>query len=241
MLQVNQLTGFGVGGSGYPPGTVSAAYITGGTSITSSTSLVSSSFTGTSGRLLVPVCAADNNGTAGAHSFAGMALATGGSGQATLLEDAYDPGAAAAGAGLAVYSVLQTAGGSNTATINFSPATLAKALSVFQAYHSGGAPVSATVSTPSGGTGTAPNVTVSALAGDVLVGVMAVEARTSTTADAAWGSLLNAFADTGTAGTSMVLTHQIRAISADGSYTWAPTFGASRDYMAAIITFRASP
>lgn len=248
MLQVNQLCGFGVGGSAYAAGSIA---VTGGdtsNSVTSGTTLARA-FTGTEGRLLVAVVAADNNGTNGVHSFAGLTLASGGSGGATVIQDAYDPGAAAAGAGLAVYTILQTVSGANTATITFSPSTTAKAIYVFEVYHSGGAPVTAVAESHNGATGTTPSVTVSALAGDLLLGVMAVEARTGSTADAApWGTLsygngliLNAIADTTVAGTSMVVSVQDRAISADGSYTWAPTLSASRDYMAGIVTFRASP
>jgi hypothetical protein len=245
MLQVNQLCGFGVGASGYPPGTISKTLGAGQGNATSGTTYAVN-FNGVSGRTLVVVVAADNNGVNGVSSFAGITVATGGVNQQTVLEAVYDPGAAGAGAGLAVYTFDETYTGVNTVTINFSPATVAKAVVLWGVSHTGGAPVSAVASNTAGGTGTAPSVTLTGvLAGDLLIGCQSTEARTASTTDAAWGTSFvadyySATGDSGTAATSMQLDTQLRTASAGGSYTFAPTLGTSRDYIAGIVAIRAA-
>lgn len=247
MLQVNQLCGFGVGGgSAYGAGSITYTdpeTFGLNTSITSSTTLTCN-FTGTAGRLLVAVVAADNNGVNGAHSFAGLTLASGGINGATKIQDAYDPGAAAAGAGLAVYTIEQTVSGANTATITFSPATTSKAVQLFEVWHTGGAPVTAVTETHNGANAVNFSATATGvLNGDFLLAVASLEARTGLTphGGAGWSRQYECVADTGTAATSMLLQTQAKTVAADGSYSYLPTTSVYRDGMVGIVTFRASP
>ena len=205
-------------------------------STTSSATLSTSAFIQTwSNPDLIVVCvAADNNGTNGAASISSVSDSKGHTYTQRQIQN-QDPGAAAAGATVAIYTAVATTGLTNgdTITVNFSPNTAAKAMYVwrvsaasteFVKYVTAGGAVGATAN---------PTVTtVSITSGNAMIGALASESNVTPTADTdttggSWAGHTNATANTGTAATSMNVHTGYKITTATGTQTWNQTLVAN--------------
>lgn len=200
-------------------------------------------------RILV-VSAVDNSGTNGASAFSSQDFS--GSTATMVLEGSRysalnDPGAANAGVDLLCALYKCTASGTASfISSSYSVAPAAKAAAVFLLR---GIPAVATaaitgfVSTNGVAATSATSPTLSTAPGDLVVGVGAVEARTGITSDASaeWLNTTDIIvADTGTAGTSMVLVAQYYKETAASTRDYTVTANAARDMIAAIFSIRAT-
>ena len=235
------------------PGALAMAEVDGASSTSSGATLsTSGTVTASIGDMLVAVVSADNNGTAGVSSISGIS-ATGGNAWTNQVTINRTPGAAAAdGATVAFYtSTITSALASATVTVNFSPSTTAKAVSISRVQPSSASCVTIVGVDTVGATGslTSPTYTTPSItSGDTVVAGLAVEDRFNTSAgdsdttNGNWSTLVARFADTGTATTSMGLAEQHKTVTATGTQSWTVTGpGAARDFAATSITLRAGP
>ncbi len=244
MLQINHLTGFGVGGG--EAEAVLANHLGGGSSTSAGqvvASLVASTTVGRRGLLL---SAGDNAGTNGASCYEYSYYANNIPQTATgHIHVTNDPGAASAGVTLAAASAISQlasqAIGSRWA--NGVTATC-KCVVAVEVYTASGAGVSVVESGSNTGTGTNPSITTTGplYTGDLMVAFVAQEARTvPSTPDAGFTTTQSAIADTTVAGTSVVISYQTFTATADlASKTYSVTLGASRDYAVGYVLLRAS-
>lgn len=214
-------------------------------STTSTTTLAAVGYAVSRGDWLACIIAADNAGTNGANSIDTPTDSSGGTWVASAGSPVLqDPGAASAGASVAIYFREVTVSETLWVTANFSPATVSKAFVVLKI-----TPEAHETFTPNTASG---SVTGSLTAGDatllsadtaiydVVIGAYGAETRTTATADSdttngSWTTQIVSKADTTVQGTSITLTTQQKILTAAGdqNYTWA--IGTARD-VAGIIT-----
>jgi hypothetical protein len=181
---------------------------------------------------IVVVISADNNGASGISSLSSVTDAKGNT--YTLLQATYDPGAAAAGQtiGIAFAKITTALILTDQITVNFSPATVAKAAVCYNLRPGIGYVLQSTV-VASGfgagsGTGT-PTITSSSIAlGDCIIAALAVESNAAVTADAdttngSWSAQATATGNTGTVATSSRIATQSKIVTAAGTQTYNPT------------------
>lgn len=158
-----------------------------------------------------------------------------------------DPGAAAAGATVAIYTAVATTGlvNGNTITVNFSPNTTSKAMYVWKV--SAASTEFPKFLTSGGATGNTANPTVttsSITSGDAVIAALASESNVTPTADTdttngSWAGHTNATANTGTAGTSMNVHTGYKITTGTGTQTWNQTLVAN-DWASAYIIIDAA-
>src|SRR5262245_40298634 len=142
------------------------------TSTSSSATLVTgSTITASVGDWLVAIIAADNNGTSGANSLTSVqdSRSNTWTQRALILND---PGAAAAGCTLGIFTAPVTSAlSSGTVTANFNPNTTSKAIEVYRVQPSVGEAVSFVAADATGTTGSSSTptaATVSVTNGDTI-------------------------------------------------------------------------
>ena len=213
---------------------ITISNLTTANSTTSATTLAITGVTAAIGDLLIVVVAADNNGTSGALSMTSSMTDSGGANTYTnRMLGLNDPGAAAAGASLGVWTCPVTSAlSAATITANFSPATTAKCAVVYKVT---GALYSAigTAVTPVNITAHSANA-VSVTSGDCIVGVWGTETNAAPTWDSdttngSWSTAYTAVANAGTATTSMYVGAQYKTVNATGSQTFNVTAAANSD------------
>jgi hypothetical protein len=192
------------------------------------------------GDWLIAQVSADNNGTNGASSISSVQDSSGNTWtQRALINQ--DPGAAAAGATLAVYTCAVTVALVNgTVTANFSPNTTSKSTQVYQAVPGAGEAVqfvaayNTTDASSASSTATHSAPTVSVNNGDTIFGFAAIETNATATGDSdttngSWSTLISRLSDTGTDATSMRGCSQWKTVNATGNQDWACTTVSSKD------------
>lgn len=239
---------YGAGGGG--GGTLTITSLDSATSVTSTATLATgANITASVGDMLVAVVAADNNGTSGANSLTSVQDSSSNTWtqQALIL---YDPGAAAAGATLGVYTApVTSAPTGGTFTANFSPNTTAKALRVYRVQSSTGGVqvINAYTLSDAGSTGTTTThsaPTVSVTDGDTIFGFGAIESNTTMTADSdttngTWSaSGTRTLASGAGDATSMAAMHQFKTVNATGNQDWAQTTAGSEDSARSYLVLR---
>jgi hypothetical protein len=206
-------------------------------STVSGATLAIGSVTAAIGDWLVIAIAADNAGTDGVSSVASVTDSAGNS--YTLRSDTtYDPGAAADGATLAVFTCILTAAlAAGTVTVNFSPNTTACAAIAYRVQPGSGDTIAfRAVGAGSTGNGTAASLTASSVeSGDTLFSFAAHETRTAVTADSdttngTWSAAYADLADTGAFATSMAVSGQFKTVTATGDQVCDWTTGGARDF-----------
>jgi len=187
------------------------------------------------GDVILVCISADNNGASGATSLTSVTDVKGHT--YTLVQATYDPGAAAAGQTLGFgYTKVTTAMiTTDQITVNFSPATTAKAAVVYKLHPNFSIkkirmPASGTGGTFGAGSATGtPTITTSSIsAGNIFVGALAVESNAAVTADAdtsngAWTTQHTATGSTGTAATSSRIAAQGKVVTGTATQTYNPT------------------
>ena len=196
--------------------------------------------------MIVVVVAADNNGTNGAASISSVSDSKGHTYTQRRISN-QDPGAAAAGATVAIYTAVATTGlvNGDTITVNFSPNTAAKAMYIWKVaaastefvkyVNAGGA---------TGATANPTVTTVSITSGDAVIGGLASESNVTPTADTdttngSWAGHTNVTANTGTAATSMNVHTGYKITTGTGTQTWNQTLVAN-DWANAYIILDAA-
>jgi hypothetical protein len=186
------------------------------------------------GDMVVVCIASDNNGTNGADSVTSVTDSK--SHTYTLrAERNNDPGAAAAGASVNIYTTIVTTAmtTSDVVTANFSPNTSSKAMVIWEV--APGAGETPTYVSNGGNTnnGTNPALTSTSIAsGDAVIYALAAESRATLTGDSdttrgSWSTLHTSLADTGTNGTSMRVGSQYKVVNAAGTQAWGTTLNSS--------------
>lgn len=244
-LSVNELNGFGVGGSTCPAGsTLTISDLGNGTSTSSSATVVTgSTITASVGDWLVAIVAADNNGTNGAVSLTSVTDSASNTwSQRALINQ--DPGAAAAGATLGIFTApITSAPSSGTVTANLSPNTTSKAIQVYRAVAPAGCSVAFINADATGTTGASAasaSATVSVTEDDTIFGGVAIEtsapgpAGDADSTNGSWSTAVVRSAGTGTNATSMVALAQFKTVTATGNQTHDATFS-STDWAAAYL------
>lgn len=189
------------------------------------------------GDMLVVVVAADNNGTNGASSLSSVTDSEGNiyTQRTVVLQD---PGAAAAGATLGIYTAAITTELSfATVTINFSPNTALKAAVIYRVSPSAGTVEYRTAGAGSNGLTASPTITATSVAsGDTIIGGLAAETDDGITADSDtsngnWSTQYSALADAGADAATMVVAAQYKTTTATANQTYNPTVtgGVARD------------
>lgn len=182
------------------------------------------------GDMVVVCVSADNNGSGGATSLSSVTDAQGNT-YTQRVNNTQDPGAAAAGQTLGIYTAIVTTALVTTddITVNFSPNTAAKAALVwkvvagateFPKFVAAGSTAAATASPTTGA--------VSVNSGDVIIGALARESNSTVTADADttngnWSTQVSVAGNTGTNATSSQITSQWKVVTATGNQTYNPT------------------
>ncbi len=192
------------------------------------------------GDVLIVMVAADNNGTNGASSVGSCSDNAGGSTN-VYTEDAdilQDPGAAAAGANLVVFTCkVTTALSGNIITVSFSPNTTAKVMDVVRIAPAAGEVLEITTINSSGNVSSTTNHAAgnfTCIAGDIAFGMAAIETNTAVTGDSDtdqgnWSALTSRVANSGSDLTSMGLHYQYKTVGADSIQNWIVTTGAAKD------------
>lgn len=221
-----------------------------GTSTSSSSSLsTGSTVTASVGDMLLAVVAGDNNGTSGAVSLASVQDSGGNTWtQRALINQ--DPGSAAAGATLGIYTAAITSAlSSGTVTANFSPNTAAKALQVYRVQPGAGELVQFIAADATGSTGSTTThaaATVSVNNGDTIFGCAAVEQDAvgvtgdSDTTNGNWSSIISRIANTGSGSSSMLSASQYKTVNATGNQAWSCTTPSAADSARSYLILRAA-
>lgn len=209
-----------------------------GTSTTSTASVATgSTVTASVGDWLVAIVAADNNGTNGAASLTDVQDSQSNTWTQRALINR-DPGAAAAGATLGIFTAAITNPlSAGTVTANFSPNTTAKAIQVYRVQPGVGEAVqfvAADATGSSGSTMTHSAATVSVASGNTIFGGAAIQSGTTTnttgdsdTTNGSWSSVIDRNASLGV-DTSMLCASQYKTVSSTGNQSWAVTTSATR-------------
>jgi hypothetical protein len=191
---------------------------------------------------MVVVCiASDNNGTNGVDSVSSVTDSKSHTYTRRVSQNR-DPGAAAAGASINIYTALVTTAmtTSDVVTTNFSPNTTSKAVVIWEvAPGAGQTPIYVT----NGGTtgDKDPALTSTSIgSGDAVIYAIAAESRATLTGDSdttrgSWSALYTSVADTGTGGTSMRVGSQHKVVNATGTQAWSGTINDCDFALAYII------
>lgn len=230
---------------------ITVANITTATSTTSSSTLATTaSVTAAAGTWLYVALACDNNGTNGDPSVATNSISDSASNTWTnrvLLNN--DPGAAAAGITLAIWTCEVTNALTNgTITISFSPNTTSKTF-VVQRLTPGSGEKVVYVDTGAGATGSsnAPTInSTSVAADDVIFGAIAIEGNDTITGDSdtsngTWSTQYTQVANTGTVLTSVRIATQYKAVTSTSSQTYNVSYTTARDYAINWVEFGTEP
>ena len=164
--------------------------------------------------MVLVVVAADNNGTNGASSTGSVSDSKSNT-WSTVRTQNYDPGVAAAGVTLTMFSTVVTTAltTSDTVTVTFSPDTTSKAMLAWKVVAPSGYKPSLVAADGSGITNTSQNRALTIAVGNTVFGAQGFATNATVTGDTdtfrgAWSSVYSAIADTGTASTSMSLISQ---------------------------------
>jgi len=196
----------------------------------------------------VVVVAGDNNGSAGVASLTTVVDSGASNVYTNRALINYDPGAAAAGATLGIYTCPVTADITNgTITANFSPATVAKAIQVYRVRPATGEVVSFIAADATGVTGSATShaaATVSVTIGDIIFGATAIETNTAVTGDTdttngSWSAVVTRLANvSATDLSSITSSSQYKTVTATGNQDWACTTAAAKDSARSYLVLR---
>jgi hypothetical protein len=196
-----------------------------------------SSVTASVGDWLVVAVAADNNGTLGVSSVSSITDSVGNT--YTLRSDTtYDPGAAAAGATLAIYTAAVTVAlAAGTVTVNLSPDTTSEAVIIYRVqpgteetvtFRAAGPGVTGTdVAAAITATGVLNRNTIFSFAAHETVGAVTGD---SDTTGGTWSAAYTDVANTGTIATSMRVSGQFKTVNATGDQTCDWTTAGTRDF-----------
>lgn len=186
------------------------------------------------GDMLVVCVAADNQGGGGASSISSVTDSKSHTYTSRASQN-NDPGAAAAGATVAIFTAPITTAmtTSDTVTVNFSPNTTAKAAVVWEVV--AGATEFPKYLSNGGTTGNTANpslASTSISSGDAVIYALAAESNATLTGDSDttngnWSTLYTSLANTGTSATSMRVGSQNKVTSATGTQTWNTTLTAA--------------
>jgi hypothetical protein len=216
-----------------------ASTLASGTSTSSTATLATgATVTAAVGDMLVVFCAADNNGASGVSSTTTCVDSDGVNVYTKQAEILRDPGAAAAGATLSIFTCKVTQALSlDTITVNFSPNTTAKAVQVYLVTPGAGEVVDfwsadATGSAGAPTTHSAPQVSVPS--GFIIFAGAAIETNTAITGDSdttngSWTGSQTRLANSGSDLTSMTSFTQFKTATATGNQDWACTTAATKD------------
>lgn len=186
------------------------------------------------GDMVVVCIASDNNGTNGADSVTSVTDSQ--SHTYTLrASQNNDPGAAAAGASVNIYTTLVTTAmtTSDVVTANFSPNTASKAMVIWEVAPGAGETPTYISNGGSTNNGTNPALTSSSItSGDAVVYALAAETAATLTGDSdttrgSWSTLHSSVANTGTSGTSMTVGSQYKVVTGTGTQAWGTTLSTS--------------
>lgn len=215
----------------------------GNSSSSGATVATGSTITASTGDWLVAIVAADNNGTNGATSLSSVTDSSSNSWTQRALAN-QDPGAAAAGATLGIFTApITSAPSSGTVTANFSPATTSKAIQVYRVQPPAGCAViyiDADATGTTGASAASATTTVSVIINDTIFGAVAIETGTpgpsgdADSTNGSWSSALIRAGNTGTNATSMVNLSQYKTATATGNQTHNSTFS-STDWAASYL------
>lgn len=257
-LLISGANGFGVGGNltGFWQSKSAAVLLpltisdsgNGNSTSSGATVATGSTVTAATGDWLVALVAGDNNGTNGAASLSSVSDSQSNTWtQRALITN--DPGAAAAGATIGVFTApITNALASGTVTANFSPNTTFKAIQVYRVQPGAGNQVVFVAADTSGVTTNATthsSNTVSVTSGDTIFGAAGIEDRGTITGDSdttngSWSTIITRLADGGGVGTSMSCSSQYKTVSATANQTWDITTTAGRDSAVTYLILRPS-
>jgi hypothetical protein len=217
--------------------------LTTATGATSTTTKTISSVTANPGDMLVVVVAADNNGSSGAASLQSTMTDSAGNVYTNRVLYNHDPGAAAAGSTLGIWTAdIAKAISAGTITVNFSPATTRMAAVVYRVvpgtyekvnYGSAGA---GAVSTGTTNTITATNVPI----GYTIFGCTSVEntivpaTPDTDTTNGSWSTQYGVASSSGTAASSMSVGSQWKTVTATGNQTYNLTYDGANNRDSAV-------
>lgn len=215
---------------------VNIANVTSGSSSASATT--GATVTASVGDVLAVFCAADNNGTSGVSSTTTCADSDGVNVYTKRAEILQDPGAAAAGVTLTIWtSKITQALSSDTVTVNFSPNTTTKTVTVWRVFPGAGEVVDFWSADTVGSAGSTTNhtaPTVNVPSGFIVFGVAGIETNTAITGDAdstngSWNNTTANIANTGADLGSQNMLIQHKTVSAAGNQDWECTTAAAKD------------
>lgn len=200
------------------------------------------------GDWLVCICAASNDGSGGASPFSANASDNGGLNTFTRrLDVTYDPGAAGAGASLAVWTAPITSALTNdTVNITLTASITEGAIQVYRVRPGAGETVSFISADTTGSTGNASTysaATVSVTNGDIIFGCAAIETDDAITGDTdttngSWSSVITRLHDNGADASTMSCVSQHKTVNATGNQSWAATSSTARDSARSYIILR---
>jgi dynein heavy chain len=200
------------------------------------------------GDMVVVCIASDNNGTNGADSV--LSVTDSRSHTYTVrAEQNNDPGAAAAGASVNIYTTIVTTAmtTSDVVTTNFSPNTASKAMVIWEVAPGAGETPTYVSNGGSTNNGTNPALTSTSIAsGNAVIYALAAETAATLTGDSdttrgSWSALYSSVANTGTNGTSMTVGSQYKVVNAAGTQAWGTTLNTSDWAISYIILNPALP
>ena len=186
------------------------------------------------GDMLVVCIAADNQGSAGAASISSVTDSKSHTYTSRASQN-NDPGAANAGATVAIFVAPITTAmtTSDTVTINFSPNTTSKAAVIWEVV--AGATEFPKYLSNGGTTGSTANpslASTSISSGDAVIYALAAESNATLTGDSdttngSWSTLYTTAGNTGTSATSMTVGSQYKVTTGTGTQTWNTTLTSS--------------
>jgi hypothetical protein len=215
------------------------------TSTTSSATLVQTAVNIAAGSWALVCVAADNAGTNGAASLSDTMTDSEGNTYDLISKTTQDPGAANAGTTLGIWlAKIDNALSNGSITANFSPNTIAKAMTVKLITVGAGETLGIHAIGPGfTGSGTAySSGTVSVPNGYTIFGATALEQNTAAAADTdttngSWSTAYTAEASTGTATTSQSITSQQKTVTATANQTYNTSSGSTRDWALNYVVF----
>lgn len=197
----------------------------------------SAAVTAAVGDWLVVCISADNAGSGGSSSIAGVSDSQSNTWTERLTTN-QDPAGASAGITLAVYTCEVTSALTNgTVTVSFSPNTTSKTFTV-QRIQPGSGEIVTFDSVGAGSTGAGTTMSAGAVSvtnGHTIFGATAIESLDTITADSdttngSWSTQYTEVASTGTQATSARIGTQFKTVTATDDQTYNTTTGSSRDY-----------
>lgn len=180
--------------------------------------------------MIVVVVSADNNGSSGALSLSATMTDTLGNTYTNRQRGNYDPGSAAAGVSLGLWTAEVTKPGTPTITSNYSPNTTAKVMLVYIVTASGGfKPVYSNSAVGAGATTGTPTITTASITTpDMVFGAIGVETNAAVTLDGdttngSWSTQSTQTANGGTVTSSQRVAAQFKVVSGTATQTYNPT------------------